>query len=174
MFALFEKLFDLLVDTWRHIIPWAVLGDDQVGLIRRLGKFNRPMTPGFNWKLPVIESAMQEHCAFDSILLKDQSLMTSDGVQVTVRGVITFRVVDARRYILQTFNPVQTMASIGQCVIAELIPDLPSSEVLSGRAFLQSLRRRIRARTRRCGVEVISFGLADRTRTRSIRLMQGG
>lgn len=166
-----EKLVELLLQFWSTVAPYAILGDDQIGLIRRFGKYHRDMQPGINWKIPLVEQPMAETSAYDSATLRDQSLTTSDGAQVTVRGVITYRVVDARRYILEVDNPVSVLNDVGCLIIGELIPTLTAEQVMHGADFLPTLTRKVKARAKRWGIEVDSVGLVDRTKARAIRLL---
>jgi len=170
---LLDRLFALLLDAWRLLVPWAILGDDQVGLVRRLGVYRRDLRHGWNWKLPLIEAAMSETSALDSARLPEQSMTTRDGVQVTIRGVLTYRVVDARQYILGVDSPASVINDAGAAAIGELVPELDAAEVLTGPEFLSKLTRRVRARAKRWGIEVDAVGLADRTRARTLRLMGG-
>ncbi len=170
MVDILQKLIDLIVAWINHLIPWAVLGDDQVGLIRRLGIFHRYMQHGVNWKIPLIEIAMSETSALDSTVLREQTLTTSDGVQVTLRGVITYRVVEPRRYILDCATASSVLNDVGCCVLAELVPSLESELVLRG-DLGPVLLRKVRARARRWGVDVDSVGVIDRVSTPTYRLI---
>src|SRR5687767_618690 len=104
-----KEFFGLIVSWIAYLTPFAVLEDDRVGLIRRLGKFKRYMKHGWNWKWPLIEFAMSECSALDSTTLREQSLTTKDSVAVTVRGIIAYRVVDPRAYILGTATAISVM-----------------------------------------------------------------
>lgn len=171
MFEVIQKIIDLIAAWLGHLVPWAILGDDQVGLVRRLGKYHRDLRHGFNWKIPVIEIAYAETSALDSTVLREQSLTTSDNVQVTLRGVIAYRVVDPRKYILDCATAISVMNDVGCCVIAELIPEHSAEEVLRGSGFMKELLRRTRVRARRWGVEVDSVGIVDRTAAPAYRLI---
>lgn len=174
MTTLLEKLFDLLREWIAYLLPWTILPDDRCGLVRRLGIYRRNLKPGWNWKWPLVETVLSETMALDSAVLREQSLTTRDGVQVTLRGVITYRVVDPRRYILDVDNPLTVINDAGCAVIGELIPELDAAEVLGGSEFLAKVTRRVRARAKRWGIEVEAVGLADRTRARTYRLLLSG
>jgi regulator of protease activity HflC (stomatin/prohibitin superfamily) len=171
MMAILEKLLDLLQAWISYIIPFHVMGDDQCGLVRRLGRFHRYMRPGLNWKIPVLEQALTDMAALSSTVLREQSLTTSDGVQVTLRGVITYRVIDAKRWILDCDSAQSVMNDVGCCVIAELVPGMSSEEILSGETAMRELTKKVRVRAKRWGVEVDSFGLVDRVQTRTYRFI---
>ena len=173
MTPVLERLIDVLLEVWRVLIPWVVLPDDQVGLVRRLGVCHRKLRHGLNWKIPIVETAMVETSALDSVVLREQSLTTKDGQSVTLRGVITYRVVDPVKYIVEVDNPLTVVNDVGCCVIGELVPELTAADVLRGPGFLATLTRRIKARAKHWGVEVQSCGLADATIARTIRLLGG-
>lgn len=174
MVEILQKIIELFQLWARKLIPWVILGDDQVGLIRRLGIFHRTLRHGLNWKIPLLEEAFAETSALDSTVLREQSLTTADGVQVTVKGVITYRVVNARKYILDCATAVSVMNDVGCCVLAEVIPEKMSDEVLRGTDFQRELLRRVKLRAKRWGVEVDSVGIIDRTQATAIRLIGGG
>lgn len=173
MFEVIQKIIDLVAAWFGYLVPWVILGDDQVGLVRRLGKFHRYLEHGWNWKVPVIEEAFAETSALDSTVLREQSLTTVDNVQVTLRGVITYRVVEPRKYILDCATTISVMNDVGCCVIAELIPELTGDDVLRGTAFMKELLRRTRTKARRWGVEIDSVGIVDRTAAPVYRLIAG-
>lgn len=173
MTDLLLKLIDLVVSWFWYLMPFAVLGDDQVGLIRRFGKFKRYMRPGLNWKWPIIETPMAECSALDSTTLREQSLTTKDNVAVTVRGIIAYRVVDPRAYILGTATAISVMNDVGCCVIAEVIPLFDANDVLLGENFQRELTRKVKARAKRWGVAVESVGLAERVAAPVYRLITG-
>jgi membrane protease subunit HflK len=171
MTLLVEKLLDFLREFIVYFLPFQILGDDQCGLIRRFGKYRRSLKPGWNWKWPVFETAMTEIAALGSMTLREQTLTTRDGKQITLRGVLTWKVSDPKKYILGCDNAQSVVNDVGCCVIAELVPSCDSAEVLSGEGFSDRLERRMRARARRWGITVDSFGLVDRVQTQAYRLI---
>ncbi len=174
MATILEKLIELIVSWFTYLIPWTILGDDECGLIRRFGVFKRLLKPGINYKWPLIETAMTATAAIETTVLREQSLTSADGVQVTVRGVITYRVVDPRKYILDCGTVTGVVNDSGCCVIAELLPQLNAAEILRGEAFTRDLSRKVRSRAKKWGIDVESFGLIDRTAARTYRLITNG
>jgi regulator of protease activity HflC (stomatin/prohibitin superfamily) len=166
-----EKLLELLAQWWARIVPWYVLGDDLVGLVRRLGVTHRLLRHGWNWKLPFIEEAMVAVAALDSTVLREQSLTTMNGKQVTLRCVLTYRVVDARRWLIDVNDPESVLNDAGCLAVSELVAELTDEEVLNGPDFLSKLTRRVRARAKRWGIEVEAVGLSDRTAAPTYRIM---
>jgi regulator of protease activity HflC (stomatin/prohibitin superfamily) len=171
MTPLIDRLLDLFLSAWALLVPWCILADDQVGLVRRLGVFHRVLKPGLSWKCPIIDVMLCETSALESVALREQSLCTRDGVCVTLRGIIAYRVVDPKKFIIEVDSPLSVINDVGASMIGELVPELDAAEVLQGTVFLDKLSRKVRARGKQWGVEIVSVGLADRTKARTFRVM---
>lgn len=46
------KLIDTLLSVWWALIPWTVLDPYERGVLLRLGRYKRTLSPGFHWKVP--------------------------------------------------------------------------------------------------------------------------
>ncbi len=166
-----QWLLERLRELWGYIVPWAILPDDECGLVRRFGVTKRVLSHGWNWKWPFVEIALTAVSAFDSYALREQSLTTRDGQQVTLRGVITYNVVDPYKWIVAIHETDSVLNDAGCIAIGELVAELTADEVLRGKDFLGVLTRRVRARAKRWGIEVDAGGLVDRTAAPTVRLM---
>lgn len=171
MTSVVDRLIEVLLTVWRWIVPWAILPDDHLGLVRRFGVTHRLMKPGWNWKYPLVEQPMTECSALESTVLREQSLITRDGVSVTLRCVITYRVVDAKAWIVNVNDAQSVMNDAGCLAVAELVPEFNAVDVLHGRGFIRKLRRRIRERAAPWGAKVASVGLADRAEAPVVRVV---
>ena len=105
--------------------------------------------------------------------MREQTLTTRDGKQVTLRGVLTYRVVDARKYIIGVDGPESVINDVGSAVVAEVVPQCTLKQVLESEEFNHDLLKKVRLRARRWGVQVDSFGLIDRVATRTYRFIGG-
>lgn len=171
MIELVLKLIEF-IQTWFWVVsPIVICGDDQRGVIRRRGIYSRDLVPGINWKWPLLEAHLVEISALDSIMLREQTLTTKDGYQVTLRGVIACRVVDPRKYILDCATASSVINDIGSCVIGEVVPDFTLDEVLRGTDFSGKLLTAMRRRGKKWGIDVESVGLVDRVQTKAYRLI---
>ncbi len=173
MSAILDKLIELITAWITYLVPMKIVGDDECGLIRRFGKFHRLTQPGWNWKWPLVETTMLVSAALESEVLREQTLTTSDGVQITVRPAIAYRVVDPKKYILDCGETVGLINDVGGCVVAEVLPKYTAQQVLHSDDFDGQLLRKVKSRAKRWGIEVDSFGLVERVKTRTYRLITG-
>lgn len=171
MIELLDRILNKLGESADALKFWHVLGEDEIGIVQRIGMYNRDLSPGFNWKWPLIELPNFTSAALDSTELSAQTLTTSDGKQVTLRGILTYKVINARKFLLECEDAESVVNDVGACVVAEVVPCFSLSDVLKDEDFSRELRKRMRARAKRWGVYVESFGLADRVSARVYRLI---
>lgn len=170
MTSLLEKLYELLVAWYAALVPWYVLGDDMLGLVRRVGVYHRDLGPGWNWKIPILEEVQECSGAIESAALREQTITTLDGHTVTLAGVIGYHVVDARRYILGCGEFASVLNDLGCGVIGRVGPTLTCEQIMAPKAE-RRFRAVMRTRAAKWGIAVDSFGFADRVRAPAIRLM---
>lgn len=173
MTEILARLFDFVIERIVALAFWHVCGEDETGIVQRLGKYKRGLAPGLNWKWPIVERATVTSAALDSTELRAQTLTTEDGYQVTFRGIMTYQVSDARKYILGVEDAASVVNDVGACVVAEVAPMFTLAEIMEGSEFQKELLRRMRLRAKRWGVRVDSFGLVDRVKTRTYRIITG-
>lgn len=171
MTDLILRLVEFLTTWFWHLSPFVVCGDDRCGVIRRFGVYHRDLVPGLNAKWPIVEAHLEDSCALESTMLAEQSLTSRDNVQVTLRGVITYKVVNPRKYILETATAASVVNDVGCCVVSEVAPRFLAASILRGKLFPKRLLRAMRRRSRKWGIEVSSVGLVDRVQARTYRLI---
>lgn len=174
MTALLERLLDLVIGWFRYLLPFYVLGDDMVGLVRRLGVFRRNLRPGWNWKIPVIEEVQDTSGASESITLKVQTITTADGKAVSLSGVLGYHVVDAQKYLLGCGDVAGILNDIGCGVIGEVVPALTFAQVMANKgdgSAVKECRAKMRERGAKWGIQIDSFGFADRVAARAIHVL---
>lgn len=65
-------------------------------IIERLGKFNRLVEPGLNFKVPLLDTVVYAHSLKEQVLEIDhQTAITRDNVKIAINGILYYKVVDA-------------------------------------------------------------------------------
>jgi regulator of protease activity HflC (stomatin/prohibitin superfamily) len=114
---------------------------------------------------------MTHTAARDTNVLVLQTQTTSDGFTVAVRGVISYSVTDARRYLLDHDSADGVLNDMGCTVLSRLVPRCTVEEVLFSRSFTRRFQEQARVRGHRIGVYVHSAGLIDRAKLRAYRIV---
>ncbi len=167
----FLKLVDLVIAWWHALTCWTILQQEDVGFIRRFGKFARKLHPGFNWRWPLIEKA-EAICGQDTVYTLDpQSLRTVDGVELVVRASVMFRVVDAKRFHLEAWGALGNIRELVAGEISAAVRAALVADVHSGVALKAALIG-AREQATKWGIKIIRIRYPDLTKTRSLRLWQ--
>lgn len=116
---------------------------------------------------------MTDVSALDSTVLREQTLTTKDGRKVTLRGVLAYRVIDPRKYILECATAESVVNDVGCGVVAEVIPGFEAAEILGSEDLCKKLLTMMRKRAKHWGVHVESFGLVDRVESETYRIVTG-
>lgn len=166
-----QQILSFLLESWRFLICWAILDQEQLGFIRRVGRPHRKMKPGWNWKWPVFERAETEDGRAYAYILDPQSLQTGDGRAVVLRLSVTCRVMNIRRYVLSVYDGRSNVQDVAAGELGDVVAASDLGEVLSGE-ILPEVLRRVRAVARKWGMRVDSVKFVDAAQTRSLRLWQ--
>ncbi len=165
----FSKILEFIVSWWTALRFWDVLPAEEIGFIRRIGKPVRNMTPGLNWRWPIIESAESVNGQEGVYMLDPQSLRTSDGVDMVIRCSVTFKVADARKFHLEAWGALNNIRDLVAGEVGEALRVSTTADVYEGRAIATALKS-ARTKARRWGMTVVRIRCVDAAKSRSIRL----
>jgi regulator of protease activity HflC (stomatin/prohibitin superfamily) len=166
-----QQILSFLLESWRFFICWAILDQEQLGFIRRLGRPHRDMKPGWNWKIPALERAETEDGRAYAYILDPQSLQTGDGRPVVLRLSVTCRVTNIRRYVLSVYDGRSNVQDVAAGELGDVVAASDLGAVLSGE-ILPEVLLRVRRVARKWGMRVDSVKIVDAAQTRSLRLWQ--
>ena len=181
---MFDKLIDLLVTWIKLFFIGFFINEYQQGVVLRLGKFHRQVGPGFHWKWPFdIEVEISTNVVPETMMVGPQSLTTQDGVSIVISTVVTFKVDDPRKYLLEVDGAQQVIEDTTYGAVASFVMDHTWDQLRSispvgngeKEKFLNSdneITKIVRRLAKSYGVEILNVRLSDCTKSRSIRLMQ--
>jgi len=130
------------------------VGPDEVGIVRRFGKYIRTSNPGLHFKLPFniekvnnikVRYIFKEEFGFRTVKSGvvtqyspkeyfDESLMlTGDLNVIVVEWIVQFKVKDPVKLLFNIRNPRGTIRSMSEAVMRQVVGDRSVSEVLTTR-----------------------------------------
>lgn len=169
---MFDKLFEIIFRFAAFFQFFMVLRVFQGGVILRLGKFHRLAKLGLNWIWPFsIEEVHTTNTVIETMIIGPQSLITKDGKEIIVTTMATFRVIDAKVFLLEIEGANRVIEDSAFGEVAAWVTEQSYEELLKA-DITARLTTRLRKRARAYGVEIIRVQLVDLTKSRSIRLMQ--
>jgi modulator of FtsH protease HflK len=128
------------------------VGPEEVGVVVRFGKFDRIVTPGLNFKMPMgiesvekvpVERQLKQEFGFRTTSsgvrssyskapYADESLMlTGDLNLADVEWVIQYRIVDPYQYLFRVRNAEKTLRDMSESVVRKAVGDRTVNEVLT-------------------------------------------
>ncbi|MFQ5767175.1 MAG: FtsH protease activity modulator HflK, partial [Acidobacteriota bacterium] len=134
------------------LTSWFQVGPESVGVVLRLGAYNREVPPGLHFKLPlglervfIVETQRQlkEEFGFrtekagittrySSLDRSDESLMlTGDENVAVVEWTVQYRIVDPKAYLFKVRDVRETFRYMSQAVMREMVGDRTINEVLT-------------------------------------------
>jgi regulator of protease activity HflC (stomatin/prohibitin superfamily) len=171
---MFDRLIDILVTVWRHLIPFVVIEPFEQAVLVRLGVYKRTLDPGFHWLLPFgIDVAYNEHVTPRTERLPSLGTTTSDGRALSYDVVVTYKISDIEKALLQVTDLKDAIADTCAGVIGTVLHGATWESVVSGDA-LKEVELACRKRGWRWGVEIMAVQLCGVALVRNLRLIHSG
>ena len=127
----------------------------QKGIVERLGRFNRMVSPGLRFIIPIIESIKKVDMREMVVDVPPQEVITKDNVVVTVDAVIYYEVTDPVKVLYNVRNFYLAVTKLAQTNLRNIIGDLQLDESLTSREKINtSLREILDEATDKWGVRI--------------------
>ncbi len=155
--AIFEKLWSLLED---YLFPFKIINEYESGVILRLGKFNRLLPPGFNWKYPLIEKALHIIHKTNTFHVSNVNITTLDNKTISVGAILEYSVIDSKKYILEFNDTESNMHDIARGIISDYLTDCTWEECKK-KSTLTSIKNKMKKQFDEMGVEIYQVLFGD-------------
>ncbi|HYD98769.1 MAG TPA: SPFH domain-containing protein [Alphaproteobacteria bacterium] len=132
-------------------------------VVERLGRFNRVLTPGLNFIVPVIDSVRARPSLMETVLdVPEQQVITRDNAIVRVDGVVFYQVLDAARATYEIANLQNALLNLTMTNIRTVMGSMDMDELLSQRERINAdLLRAVDEATNPWGVKVARIEIRD-------------
>lgn len=133
------------------------------GVLLRLGKYRRILSPGISWVIPGIDTVVADiDMRIRSTPFTAESALTQDTVPVNVDAVLFWVVTDAKRAVLEVENFLPTIKWAAQTTLRDVIGRTELVRMISDREQLDlELQQTIDAKTSEWGITVQSVEIRD-------------
>jgi regulator of protease activity HflC (stomatin/prohibitin superfamily) len=166
----FDRLYDLIIGSLRLFQFLAVVDAWERGVVLRFGRYLRTVEPGLVWLIPFgVDRVLTIPVVPDPEKLDGQTLTTSDGHIVTLRAVVTYRVKDARRALLEITEVKRSLEDACSGEIGRLVSEVKAEDLTASR-FWSRLTRACQSRSAEWGIEILRVQLSDIAKSRNVRL----
>lgn len=140
-----------------------IVPQQRVGVVERLGKFNRLLTPGLNILVPIIDQVRVYHdLRIQQANVPPQTVITKDNVQVLIDTVIFYQVVGPEQATYGISDYVYGVRNISTATMRQIIGKLELDETLSGREKISiDIRLALDEATEKWGVRIERVEVID-------------
>ena len=119
-----------------------IINQSTVGLIMRLGKFNRKAETGVNFLIPFIE---KNHSLVDLrervIDFPPQPVITKDNVTMQIDTIVYYKITDPINYVFEIANPINAIENLTATTLRNIIGELDLDETLTSRDIINTKLR---------------------------------
>lgn len=157
-FAQFNKwlpgILFILILLFIVLTSFYSVDQNEVGVVRRFGKYSRTTPPGLHWKLPFgieqldkvkVTKVFKEEFGFRTLepgvrtkystqSFDDESqMLTGDLNVISISWVVQFKIKDPVKLLFHIRNPRETVRDLSEAVMRQVIGDSSVSEALTTR-----------------------------------------
>lgn len=167
---MFERVLDFVAASWNILRPLLVVSDYEGGVVLRFGRYNREITPGLNWKIPLADNAIITSTVTTTMALRPQTLTTQDDLTIVLSAIVKYHISDVRAYLLDIWDSADVLNDLTLGAIREIIASV-NYEDLRGSLIEEEVLKTIKDEASRYGVDIHKVTFSDLGKVRSLRLI---
>jgi regulator of protease activity HflC (stomatin/prohibitin superfamily) len=163
LMAIFLTVLVIIIVVVFIALTVKIVPQQRVGVVERLGKFNRLLTPGLNILIPVIDKVRTYHdLRVQQANVPPQMVITKDNVQVQIDTIIFYQVVGPEQATYGISDLVYGVRNISTATMRQIIGKLELDETLSGREKISvEIRLALDEATEKWGVRIERVEVID-------------
>lgn len=139
-----------------------IINQFERGVVLRLGRYSRTLDPGFRVIIPYIDKMIKVDVRTTPMDIPKQEVITRDNVTVNVDAIVYFRVIDARKAVLETTNFSYATSTFAQTALRDVTGNFDLDEILSKRDEISAqIREIVDAQTDKWGIDIESVRLQN-------------
>ena len=171
---MFDKLLDLIASIWSDLLPVEVLPPYNSGVQLRLGELYRVLQGGrWYWKIPFVDHIITEHTVPRTERLTGLATTTVDGKAIGFDAVITWRISDIQKALLDVHDLKDAIADSCAGIIGTELSNKAWIDIIHGET-VEALTAACRKRGWRWGVEIQLVQLTGVAPVKNLRVSLSG
>jgi regulator of protease activity HflC (stomatin/prohibitin superfamily) len=170
----FDKLFDLLQMIWHELVPIKIMHPYAGGVQLRMGKMLRVLVGGnWYWKIPFADDVVEDHVVPRTERLTGLATTTSDGKAIGFDAVITYRLSDVQKALLEVSDLKDAIADSCAGIIGTELNNATWEHIIHGDT-VEMLTAACRKRGWKWGVEIQLVQLTGVAPVKNLRVSLSG
>ena len=113
-------------------------------VIERIGKFDRVLTAGYNWKWVIIDRVVKDVNLMEQVVdFPPQAVITKDNVRMQIDTVVFYQITDCKLYTYGVANPIVAIENLTATTLRNIIGELDLDQTLTSRDIINTRMRAI-------------------------------
>jgi regulator of protease activity HflC (stomatin/prohibitin superfamily) len=171
-----ERLVEFLSQFIQLFVFVRVVDCYEQAVLLRLGKFKRVLQPGPHFVVPfAVDSVLKANVVIDTLELPPQAFATRDGVDCVATAIVSYRIRDIAKFLLEVENAESVLADATRGPIRQVLCSKTWNELqTSGSTLDDEIWKAARRKAFQWGIELTSVSLSDLVRAQAFRVLLGG
>lgn len=141
------------------------------GIVERFGKYNRTITQGLTWVVPFIDRVYRVNVAETQVDLMKQSVITKDNLNLSIDGVVYYKVNDPLKAVYNVNNYTWAIASLAQTTLRSIVGEMNFVVVNAQRQTINArIEQELDSQTESWGIDILRVELQDIQPSRDVQL----
>lgn len=155
----------------RYILPWVIIRDYEKGVVLFLGKYHYSLSPGFNWKIPLLHESLTCLSKKETLEFKPISVVTKDGQVIAIGLIGGYEVMDEKKFLLEANDAVSNIMHHFTLICSDVITDSTLTDLLSKTTPYTKMKNKINDELEYLGAKFFTIGYSSICKTRPISLI---
>jgi regulator of protease activity HflC (stomatin/prohibitin superfamily) len=169
-----DKLLDFLLEIVHELTPVVIVPPYNNGIQLRMGKVLRLLDGGsWYWKVPFADNVIEDHVVPRTERLTGLATTTVDGKAIGFDAVITWRISDIKKAMLEVSDLKDAIADSCAGIIGTELSSATWTDIIHGNA-VEPLTKACRARGWKWGVEIQLVQLTGVAPVKNLRVSWSG
>jgi regulator of protease activity HflC (stomatin/prohibitin superfamily) len=161
-----EILFSLSFLIWPFIVLLMFLirqvNQYERGIVLTMGKFSKIWEPGWHIIIPVFQRLMKVDIRVKAVDVPDQEAITKDNIPIRINAVIYFRVMDARKAVLDVEDFFYAVSQLAQTTMRNAVGEVTLDQLLANKKQVsEGIKKTVDHASDPWGIDVQSVELKD-------------
>ena len=171
---MFDKLFEMLAGMWNELAPIRIVPPYHGAIQLRMGVFLRVLPGGgWYWKIPFADDILNEHVVPRTERLTGLATTTVDGKAIGFDAVITWRISDIQKALLDVHDLTDAIADSCAGIIGTELSNRTWMDIVHGNT-VDELTAACRKRGWKWGVEIQLVQLTGVAPVKNLRVSLSG
>ena len=166
-----EQISAFLAAWWDRIAAAEIVDVYEAKAVLRWGKYHRTLGPGFYWKWPFAERAVDVLTCETTQRVPPQSLTTKDGVSIIAACIVRYQISDVEKYVSLIWDQQDVLLDVTAGAVRKATCEMNWLDLLATPPETEVIKL-VRNAVNKYGFKVHAVTFTDLVKAHSLRLVQ--